>query len=101
MKDKQNKQEEKLDLELDGTTAQGVYSNLCVVNHSTSEFVVDFVSFMPGVPKAKVCSRLILPPENAKRLLATLAENVKNYEEEIAEIASDDMTMNFGPLGQA
>ena len=105
MKNRQSKQqeEEKLDLELDSSTAQGTYANLCIVNHSTSEFVIDFISFMPGVPKAKVSSRIILPPENAKRLLSSLSENIKNFEEEAAEMTNEDedMTMNFGPLGRA
>ena len=58
-----------LDLELDNTVAEGEYSNLVVISHSTSEFVLDFVRLMPGVSKARVKSRIVLAPEHAKRLL--------------------------------
>lgn len=71
----------KLDINLSEEVAQGVYSNLAVITHSNAEFVVDFVSMMPGLPKANVRSRIIMTPQNAKRLLSALAENVKKFEE--------------------
>ena len=64
---KSNSKENGLNLELDENLAQGTYSNLALINHSVSEFVVDFINVMPGVPKAKVKSRIILTPQHAKR----------------------------------
>lgn len=61
-----------INIELDEKVAEGTYSNLAIINHSVSEFVVDFVSIMPGTPKSKVKSRIILTPQHAKRLLKAL-----------------------------
>jgi|TARA_B110000977_G_scaffold92534_1_gene122598 hypothetical protein len=80
---KENKQ---VSIELPEELAQGFYSNLAVVNHSPTEFVVDFISMMPGMPKAKVKSRVILTPQHAKRLLVALADNVKKYESQYGAI---------------
>ena len=57
-----------INIELDESVAEGTYSNLAIINHSVSEFIVDFIRIMPGVPKAKVKSRIILTPQHAKRL---------------------------------
>lgn len=75
-----------LQLELDPEVAQGVYSNLAMIIHSHSEFVLDFASMMPGLQKAKVKSRVVMAPEHAKRLLAALQENVMRYEQEFGKI---------------
>ena len=69
-----------LNIELSEEIAQGIYSNLAVISHSSSEFIVDFIRLMPGVPKAKVQSRIILTPEHAKRLLSALQDNLAKYE---------------------
>jgi hypothetical protein len=69
-----------IDLELDEATAQGHYANLAIISHSASEFVIDFAAIMPGVPKAKIKSRVILCPEHAKRLLMSLQDNITKYE---------------------
>ncbi len=61
--------------------AAGVYSNMAILGHSSSEFVLDFVSMLPGVPAPEVKSRIILAPEHAKRLLAALQDNIRKYEE--------------------
>lgn len=74
------KKPQQLNIELSEEVAQGTYSNLAVITHSTSEFVVDFVRIMPGIPKANVKSRIILTPEHAKRLLMALKDNIKKYE---------------------
>ena len=58
-------EEQKINIELDEATAEGTYSNLAIINHSVSEFIVDFISMMPGAPKAKVKSRIILTPQHA------------------------------------
>ena len=69
-----------LQIELTEEIAQGIYSNLAIITHSSSEFVMDFVRVMPGIPKANVKSRIILTPEHAKRLLLALQENIQKYE---------------------
>lgn len=72
--------QKEINIELTEEIAQGTYSNLAVISHSSSEFVVDFVRIMPGTPKAKVASRIILTPEHAKRLLQALQDNILKYE---------------------
>ena len=64
-----------IDVELEEAVAQGTYANLAIISHSTSEFVLDFAAVLPGVPKAKVKSRIILAPEHAKRLLLPAGEH--------------------------
>ena len=66
--DQNQNQDGQINIELDEKTAEGVYSNLAIINHSVTEFIVDFISIMPGAPKAKVKSRIILTPQHAKRL---------------------------------
>ncbi|MFA7445331.1 MAG: DUF3467 domain-containing protein [Flavobacteriaceae bacterium] len=97
-----NKQQ--INIELDEKTAEGTYSNLAIINHSVSEFVIDFVSIMPGTPKAKVKSRIVLTPQHAKRLLKALGENVQRFENTHGEIKGAEqpaIPLNFGPAGQA
>ncbi len=98
--------EQQINIELDEQMAEGTYSNLAVITHSHSEFVLDFVRLMPGVPKAKVKSRVIMTPEHAKRLMKALEENIKKFESQHGQINLDNnapvMPMNFGtPQGQA
>lgn len=96
--------EGKINIELDDKTAEGIYSNLAIINHSVSEFVVDFISVMPGQPKAKVKSRIILTPQHAKRFLKALADNVHRFEKTHGEIKDFDqpsIPLNFGPSGEA
>ncbi|WP_151895272.1 DUF3467 domain-containing protein [Patiriisocius marinistellae] len=93
-----------LNIELDAETAQGIYSNLAIINHSQSEFIVDFVSIMPGVPKSKVKSRIVLTPQHAKRLLKALNENISRFEKQhgqIKEFNQPNIPINFGPTGEA
>jgi len=103
--EKKNKnQKGKINIELDEAVAEGTYSNLAIINHSVSEFVVDFVNIMPGRPKSKVKSRIILTPQHAKRLLKALGENIKKFEQAHGEIKDYDkapVPLNFGPTGQA
>lgn len=75
-----------IDLELDELVAEGNYSNLAIISHSPSEFVLDFAAILPGVPKAKIRSRIILTPEHAKRLLLSLQDNVTRYEKNVGVI---------------
>ncbi|QMU65011.1 MAG: DUF3467 domain-containing protein [Flavobacteriaceae bacterium] len=103
MNENQSK-EEQINIELDEGVAEGTYSNLAIINHSVSEFIVDFINIMPGVPKAKVKSRIILTPQHAKRLSKALADNVKKFEQthgEIKDYEQPPMPFNFGPTGEA
>ncbi len=96
-----------INIELTDDVAQGTYSNLAVISHSSSEFVIDFVRIVPGVPKAKVKSRIILTAEHAKRLLLALQENVNRFETNFGKISVPNQKgampyMNFGePKGEA
>ncbi|MGL5111831.1 MAG: DUF3467 domain-containing protein [Flavobacterium sp.] len=97
-------QQEQINIELDESVAEGIYSNLAIINHSSSEFVLDFVSIMPGLPKAKVKSRIVLTPQHAKRLIKALADNVHRFEianGEIKDTEQAPIPLNFGPTGQA
>ena len=101
---KNNPQEGQINIELDEQVADGTYSNLAIINHSVSEFIVDFINIMPGVPKAKVKSRIILTPQHAKRLTQALADNVRKFEQQHGEIKDYEqppIPMNFGPTGEA
>jgi hypothetical protein len=95
-----------LNIELSEEVAEGVYSNLAIISHSPSEFVVDFIRMVPNVPKAKVKSRIVLTPQHAKRFLAALADNVTRYEAQFGKIHEPDNNpyphMNFNtPKAQA
>ena len=78
----QQKVDYKMDIELDEEVADGTYSNLAIITHSHSEFIIDFIRMMPGVPKAKVKSRVILTPSHAKRLLMALKDNTLNLSDD-------------------
>jgi hypothetical protein len=90
-----------INIELKEEVAQGTYSNLAIITHSTSEFVIDFVRIMPGLPKADVKSRIILTPEHAKRLLLALKDNISKFESVHGPIKVEEnppymIPMNFG-----
>lgn len=91
-----------INIELNENVAGGVYSNLAIITHSNSEFIADFVQIMPGVPKAQVKSRVIMTPQNAKRLMKALADNIAKYESVSGTIPENDpmvppnIPMNFG-----
>ncbi len=103
----ESKKQNQINIELKEDVAQGIYSNLAVITHSSSEFVLDFVRVMPGIPKAEVKSRVIITPEHAKRLLHALRENIDKFESIHGPIKKVDgkgtgMPMNFGgPSAQA
>ena len=102
----EKKQQEGLNIELSEEVAEGTYSNIAIINQSPSEFVVDFIQMMPGVPKAKVKSRIILTPQHAKRLMKALNDNISKFEAQHGEIKAVDPTggipMNFGgPTAEA
>ncbi len=102
----QNQNQNQINIELSEEIAEGIYSNLAIITHSNAEFVVDFVRVMPGVPKAKVKSRVLLTPQHAKRFMKALADNVNKYEAQHGEIQDSEgvqgLPMNFGgPTAQA
>jgi hypothetical protein len=76
----------KMEIKIDETVAGGLYANLCVVNHSDAEFVFDYVFIQPGRPKAKVASRIIMSPKNAKRLALILDQQIKLYEKRFGKL---------------
>ena len=102
-----NSNKNKLNIELPEEVAEGTYSNLAIISHSQTEFVLDFVRLLPNVPKAKVKSRIILTPTHAKRLMRALIDNVKKFESQngpISESSNDGgmPPMNFNtPKAQA
>lgn len=100
MDDKQNVQQDpnQVNIELDDEVAEGIYSNLAVINHSNSEFVVDFIRMMPGVPKAKVKSRIVLTPHHAKRFMRALSENIKKFESINGEIEESESNSQVPPM---
>ena len=93
-----------INIELDENVSQGTYSNLVIVNHSPTEFVLDFINVMPGAPKAKVRSRVILTPEHTKKFINALAENLDKYEKSFGKIKNfqkEVIPISFGPKGEA
>jgi hypothetical protein len=104
----EKKNQNQISIELKEDVAQGIYSNLAIITHSPSEFIVDFIRVMPGIPKAEVKSRIILTPEHAKRLLHALKDNIAKYESVHGPIKQGEgqgdtmIPLNFGgPSAQA
>ena len=97
--------DQQINVELSEEVAEGVYSNLAMIAHSNSEFVIDFIRLMPGVPKAKVKSRIIVTPDHAKRLLAALKDNIEKYEAAFGKINQGGgppaFPISFGTPGEA
>ena len=83
-------EEKKFDIELRPEIAAGVYSNLAIITHSSNEFIMDFVQMMPGLPKPSVRSRVLMTPENAKRLIRALMDNMQKYESQFGEVKLRD-----------
>ncbi len=106
MSDNQKKPNE-INIELPEEIAEGVYANLSIISHSNSEFILDFIRLVPNVPQAKVKSRIIMTPQQVKRLSMALTENVKRFESAFGvikdiEMGQPNFPMNFNtPKGQA
>lgn len=101
---KGQQEQKQINIELDEKIAEGTYSNLAIINHSVSEFVLDFINIMPGAPKGKVKSRIILTPQHAKKFLKALNENVQRFENShgtIKDYEHPPIPLNFGPTGEA
>ena len=98
MADDQNKpQQQQMTIELGEKEAEGIYSNLAIISHSPAEFVVDFTRVLPGVPKARVLSRIVMTPQHAKLLLNALADNIGKYEQQYGMINVDGQMPPFTP----
>lgn len=101
----QLQQPNQLNIEISEEVAEGSYANLAIITHSHAEFVVDFVNVMPGTPKSKVKSRIILTPQHAKRLMKALIDNVEKFEAVngvIKDLDEVQIPLNFGgPNAQA
>ncbi len=98
------KQQNQINIEMPEEIAEGIYSNLAIISHSQSEFVIDFVRLLPNIPKAKVKSRIVITPHHAKRFLKALADNVNKYEKQHGQIqktSDPPFPMNFTPTAQA
>src|SRR5687767_966907 len=105
MSEENNQPPTQLNIEISEEVAEGNYSNLAIITHSHAEFVIDFVNVMPGTPKSKVKSRVILTPQHAKRFMKALTENILKYEAvngAIKDLEETQLPMNFGgPTAQA
>ncbi len=100
------KPQNQINIDLPEEIAEGTYSNLAIISHSNSEFVMDFIRMMPNVPKAKVKSRIVMTPQHAKRLLRALSDNVNKFEKQFGPISEPEQPpfppMNFNtPTAQA
>ncbi|HLS70058.1 MAG TPA: DUF3467 domain-containing protein [Chitinophagaceae bacterium] len=93
-----------INIELTEEIADGTYANLAIIQHSFAEFILDFINIMPGAPKAKVKSRIVMTPQHAKKLMRALIDNVKKYEAQngiIKENNEQQMQMPFNPPAEA
>lgn len=101
----QPNQPNQLNIEISEEVSEGSYANLAIITHSHAEFIIDFVNVMPGTPKSKVKSRIILTPSHAKRFMKAMVENVKKFEAangDIQDIEAVEFPMNFGgPTAEA
>lgn len=102
----QQLQQGQIEIELPDEEVSGTYSNLVMISHSPSEFILDFISVMPGAPKAKVVKRMVLTPDHAKRLANALTENIKRFEKENGPISGGEQKMDVpfnyrGPTPEA
>jgi hypothetical protein len=103
--DNPKEQPNQLNIEISEEISEGIYANLVIITHSHAEFIVDFVNVMPGTPKSKVKSRIILTPTHAKRFMKAMMDNVKKFESSngvIQDIEAVELPFNFGgPTAQA
>ena len=99
---KETSAQKKINIEVKEDVANGIYSNLGIINHSPTEFVFDFATMMPGFAKAKVLSRIILSPQHAKKIMHVLAQNISNFEKQNGPIKSIDVQKTgISPLGHS
>lgn len=96
--DKKPNNAAQMQLDITPEIAKGVYSNFAIISHSHSEFILDFASTLPGLPKPSVGSRIVLAPEHALRLLHALQENVMRYEQQFGKITLPGQPQGGGTI---
>ena len=106
MAEKEDENSTQLNIELPENVAEGTYSNLAIITHSNTEFVIDFIRIMPGVPQARVKSRILLTPQHAKRLMKALTDNINRFEQAHGKIDEGQSMEGFpihfgGPTAEA
>ena len=94
----ENENPQQLNIELSEEIAEGIYANLAIISHSNTDFVLDFIRILPGTPKAKVKSRILMTPQHAKRLMMALADNINKFEGIFGNIDIDPGTQNLPPI---
>lgn len=94
----ENQKQNQIQVELTDEIAQGTYANLAIIAHSSSEFIIDFIRIVPGAQKAKVKSRIILTPDNAKRLMLALQDNIHKFEDMVKNGGNNPNNNAFGEL---
>ena len=85
-----NKDDKQIRIDLKPEVAKGTYSNLAIISHHRSEFIIDFATTLPGLPQPEVTNRIVMTPDHAKRLLGALMDNVRKYENSFGPISLDD-----------
>ena len=93
------KPQQQIQLDLGEKEAEGIYSNLAIISHSASEFIIDFARLLPGLPKSKVFARIVMTPQNAKALLKTLEQNITRFEGTPGEIKLPGKSDAQGGIG--
>ena len=91
--------EKEFSIELKQDVAKGTYSNLAIITHSRSEFIIDFATMLPGLPKPEVSNRIIMTPEHAKRLYLALQDNINKYENQHGQITLAGEPKPAFPMG--
>ena len=91
--------QQQINIELPADQAEGTYANLVMITHSPAEFIIDFSRLLPGIPKAKVYSRIIMTPQHAKSLMLTLQDNIEKFENQHGEIKVSSTMPSQKPMG--
>lgn len=94
-----NHPQQQINIQLGEKEAEGTYANLAIISHSPAEFIIDFTRVLPGVPKTKVYSRIIMTPQHAKSLLKALQDNINKYEAQFGEIKIMQESAKGQPIG--
>ena len=92
-----NNEKKQISLELKPEIAKGSYSNLAIISHSQSEFIIDFATVLPGLAKPEISNRIVMTPEHAKRLLGALTDNIRKYESQFGTIRMPENRGTFIP----
>ena len=94
-----NQTPQQVNIQLGEKEAEGTYANLAIISHSPAEFIIDFTRVLPGVPKTKVYSRIIMTPQHAKALSNALQDNLTKYEAQFGEIKVVQEPAKTQPIG--